>query len=82
MGNAVADMAAPRLFAASGCPRRDRISYGPTVQPSRPAASWSGCSWFSTVAHGDLIHSGSVARIGRASSNDVDQVSQVAVIEG
>ena len=20
-----------------------------TVQPSRPAASWSGCSWFSTV---------------------------------
>ena len=40
-----------------------------TVQPSRPAASWSGCSWFSTVwplsLVGDRFHRAVPSKIAR-----------------
>ena len=31
------------------------VDFATTVQPSRPAASWSGCSWFSTVWPRSLV---------------------------
>ena len=66
-----------------------------TVQPSRPAASWSGCSWFSTVWPLSLVETRTcrAARLDVAITEGphgsavrqamtVGRVSPVAVIEG